>query len=672
MLLHKIDFISPSISLFFDGKRTHTSKISGLIVIIMVLGCLSYTFILLNEVFNHSNVISLIYKKFEFEAGFYQMNTTQLFHFFQIFSSEEGGYFDKYDSKFIRIYLTYVRNNIDQSQLNKYDHWVFEECREGIENNDLSQELFENIFNFTNAACIRYYFNSKNKKYYSLEEKEFIWPHLEHGISRRDNIFLTSLIEKCSNDSILTKILGNCAPEESINEYVQKYFGFYMYFLDISIDPTNYENPFQTYFQIISSGMGNSKTFVENYIHFAPVRMRTKVGEIFGNYHEENTFFFDFNRKGTADSYNRVLLKTYYLMQNNFNIYERRYKGIFDILSSIGGAIQLLFFGCSLINSIYNEYIVIMDTNHFFCQIAKESNIESSKKIKTKIFNPFESLRINFETNIMNNNSVKKEVFSLNYNVPNPVISKKFGNKSEFNAKKSLQNKSIFSKFKDNIIKKNNYFPKTLSGACQTNEIIKYINSSNHSNESLDFSNKPINNMNTEKRLDSIDILKEKNMCSTQINELISNSNKTPQNFLNINSKRNNKSNIDNPPKKVKSVQFNENVKDKKKRPENNKIINQKQSNILDDNDDRIFKIQKLNKDMIKKSDYFQKQFTFFVYIFKICFKIKKKEESQNLYSLISFRRKTVSENFIFHQHIINLILGTKCGINPNEIKKLI
>jgi hypothetical protein len=445
MLLHKIDFLSPSISLYFNNKRTHTSKISGLIVIIMILGCFSYTFILLYSVINHTNVVSLIYKKFEWEAGYFPMNTIELFHFFQVFSSESGGYFDKYDSKYIRIYLTYVHNNLEQSQLHNYDHWVFDECREGIDNKDISKDLFENIVNFTNAACIRYYFNSEEKKYYSLEEKGFIWPHLEHGISRRDNVFLTTILEKCSNDSVLTEKLGYCASNESIEEYVKRYFGFYMYLIDTSVDPTNYTTPFQKYFQVISTGIGNSKTFVENYIHFAPVRMRTKVGEIFGEYDDINSFFFDFNRKGTAESFDRILLKNYYLMQNNINIYERRYKGIFDILSSIGGASQLLFLACSIINYIYNGYIIIMDTNKFFCQIDKESHKENSKKINfKKIINPLEKLKFHFGINDNNENQLTKSVFSVNYDVHPQFEKKEHENKSENNVKKKINKKKNF------------------------------------------------------------------------------------------------------------------------------------------------------------------------------------------------------------------------------------
>ena len=672
MFIQYLDFLSPPISLYFNKKRTHTSKISGLIGIIMILGCFSYSFILFYSIINHTNFISLIYKKFEWEPGFFEMNTTELFHFFQIFSSESGGYFDKYEPKYIRIYLTYVHNNLEQSQLHNYDHWVFDECREGIDNKDMSKDLFQNIANFTNAACIRYYYNSEENVYYSLEEKGFIWPHFEFGISRRDNVFLTTILEKCSNDSVLTRILGDCESIESIEEYVKRYFGFYIYLIDTSVDTSNYANPFQKYFQIISTGIGNSKTFVENYIHFSPLRVRTKVGEIFGEYEDINSFFFDFNRKGTAESFDRILLKNYYLMQNNINIYERRYKGVFDILSSIGGASQLLFFACSIINYIYNKYIIIMDTNKFFCQIYKESHNEKIINFR-KIIDPFEKIKKYFGINDNKENSVKKSVLSVNYDVYNPFKKKENESKSEYNAKKKIDKKTNFSKVKESQILKNNFFKSSINEPFQKNEIINYVNSSNVSNENLDFSNKPINNINIEKRLDSIDILKEKNISSSHNNDLISNLNNITANNHKKNKIESNNKNIYGPPKKQKSVKFRENVKENKIKKDKDfaETVNGNQS-VKTNNFEEVLKIQKLNKDMVKKSKYFEKEFSLFYFIIYGCFNNKKKEEFKNLYSLISFRKKILSENFIFRQHIINLLLGKKCGINPNEIKKLI
>ena len=148
----------------------------------------------------------------------------------QIFSADSGGYFDKYDSKYIRAYTTYVHSNFSSSNLNLYDHWVFDTCRKDIDDKGLEPYLFDNIENFTNGVCIRYFFNSTEEKYYSTEDKGFSWPYLEHGTAQRKNNYLTTIIQKCSNDSIINEILGMCQPQKEIDDYLNKYFAYIFIF----------------------------------------------------------------------------------------------------------------------------------------------------------------------------------------------------------------------------------------------------------------------------------------------------------------------------------------------------------------------------------------------------------------------------------------------------------
>ena len=662
MFFQKFDILSPSISLYFNNKRTHISKISGLIVIIMLLCCSSYSCVLLFRVLNHLDFTTLLIKQFEWEAGFFSMNNTQLFHFFQIFSSQNGGYFDKYDSKYIRIYTTYVDNNLEQSKLHDFDHWVFEDCREGMDNKYINKDLFENVVNFTNAACLRYYYSSSKKKYYSLEENGFIWPNLEHGISRRDNIFLTTIIEKCNNNSVLNKLLGDCASSESIEEYINKYFGFYMYLLDNTIDSTNFTNPLKNYFQVLPIGIGNFQNFTENYLYFAPVRIRTKVGELFGKYNEENSFFFDFITKGTIESNNnnKKLLKIYYLMQNNVNIYERRYSGLLDILSNIGGMSQSIFYVFFTINYLYNQYIIIMDTNHFFCKIEKISQEESGTDAKDK--NKTNSLT-NFKINILRYNESDTKVFnkkmkSFNLNFHHKFDSKLDEIKSEQAAQTRIQTKNI-SKFNDDSIKNNNFLKEQVNKNIDIDKVktIKYIESSNVSSDSFDNSNKKFQEINQDKRIDSLSLLKDKN------NEFNHDMNSiTPKNKNNISKSNNNANNrIYMPPKRKTMEDNNYNACNGRHVRPSFKISNLEE----------IVKAQKLNKNMVQESEYFEKEFTFSYFIFCSCLRNHKKNKIKNLYSLINFRKKILSENFLFQQHIINLLLVKKSGIDPHEIKNI-
>ena len=424
-MFNYIDFLSPPITLFHLERRTHTSKIGGLLVIILVTICVTYISYLLYYSLSYNRVTSTFFKKFEFEAGRHSFDSSSIFHFIQIFSTECGGYFDKYDTRYIRAFTTYAHTNFKDADLELYDHWVFDTCRKDIDDKGLDPSLFEHVDNFTNAVCIRHFYNSTEKKYYSLGEEGFFWPYLEHGIAQKNNLYLMTIIQKCTNDSIISKLFGNCPSQKEIDAYLSQYFGIYLYFTDAQVDPFNYAKPVQKYLNTISSGIGTSQTYVESYIHYSPVKIKTRHGSIFGNSHELNTFFFDFNRKGSADNdpKNFKITKYYHLMQNTVQIYERKYNNLFDFFSEIGGVVQMLFYIFFWVNYAYNQYIVAYDTNSLF--FAVKDNETQKIEIKT------ESNK-NFSTNNENENINNICMNNHNDNNNNDIIISK-------NLKKPLQ-----------------------------------------------------------------------------------------------------------------------------------------------------------------------------------------------------------------------------------------
>ena len=321
--INTIDFLSPPITLYHLEKRTHTSSISGLLVLGMMTIISLYICFLVYDLVTHKKITSIFHKKFEYEAGYYSFNSSSIFHFIQIFSPEDGGYFDKWDSRYIRAYTTYVHSNFTYGNLYLYDHWVFDTCRENIDNKNIESYLFENVENFTNGVCIRHYYNSTEKKYYSSEEEGFEWPHLEHGIAQRNNIYLTTIIQKCTNDSVINGLFGKCPSQKDIDNYLSKYFGIYLYFTDVQVDPTNYTKPIQKYLQVVSTGIGTPQTYVESYIHYAPLIVRTKVGTLFESVDDINSFYFDFNRKGSANNNEKYFTITiiFKYMKENIIIY---------------------------------------------------------------------------------------------------------------------------------------------------------------------------------------------------------------------------------------------------------------------------------------------------------------------------------------------------------------
>ena len=273
----------------------------------------------------------------------------------------------------------------------------------------------------------------------------------------------------------------------------------------------------------------------------------------------------------------------------------------------------------------------------------------------------FNNLKINLVRNDHKKQSIRNSVISYNYNVNNQLDFNINENKSEYNAKYGLEKNQIDSKITDNNqIKINNFF-NNINSTFNKKEENKYVESSEISSESFDYSNKPVNNIIQGKRMDSLVLLKDKNLKSlkkTNINDTTINVQKLTKNIHNNN-------NINVAPKKKNPIKIEEDIKDNKK--EVKKKLSFKFSNLKE-----ILKIKKLNKDMVHESNYFENKFSFFYYIVCSFYKKKKEEEFKNLYLLISFRKRLLSENFIFQQHIINLLLGKKCGINPNEIKHLV
>jgi len=417
MNIKNMDFLSPPITLFFYENRAHTSKIGGFLVITMIALSLVYILYLLYMLLTHQKATSVFFRRFEWEAGHYSMNSSSIFHFIQIFSPESGGYFDEYNPRYLHTYLTYVHSNFKDSDLGLYDHWVFDRCRNGIDNKDIDPSLFENVDNFTNSVCIRYYFDSKTRQYFPLGSKEFIWPYMEHGTARRNNIYLTTIVQKCTNNSVINNIFGDCPSEEELDKYINKYFAIYLYFTDTQIDPLNFKKPVQRYLNTITSGIGTVQTFVENYIHFSPVKVRTKIGDFFTRTYDENSFYFDMNRKGVAynseDFYK--IVKYYHLMQNNMQIYERRYNNIFDVLPQIGGVIQFIFYIFFWMNYFYNKYIIAHDTNSLFFNVKE--NKEAFSNHITKL-------------NDKHKKSLSHKNYINTYNNPEFKVIKRFNNQS--------------------------------------------------------------------------------------------------------------------------------------------------------------------------------------------------------------------------------------------------
>ena len=606
--MKKIDFLSPPITLFHLERRTHTSKIGGSLVILMSCIYISYILYLFNHLICHSKITSIFYKQYKFEAGYYSFNSSSIFHFIQIFSTNNGGYFDKFDKKFIRAYTTYSKTNFSFSDLDLYDHWVFDLCENNIDDKNLNKKLFENIVNFTNAVCIKYYYNSTLRKYFFLEEEGFIWPHLEHGMAHRNNIYLTTSVEKCNNNSVMNLILGNCGSQKEIDKYLGKYKFLYLYFTDTQIDPTNYKAPIQQYFQTITTAIGNDKNYIESYIHYSPLKIKTSEGSLLGGSYENNSYCFDYNRKGSAmnDPNLFTLTRYYHLMQNNVQVYERRYNNIFDLLSEIGGVFQSLFYLFFWINYIYNKYIISYDTNSLFFAV-KDNN---EKKIKyNKLKKP---VKKNISLNNNQSKQLKLNLKKMNNNENNNINNDNTSDKDKNNSNNDCPINSI--KLNKSLRFKTLIFPKNFKLDNEQNSSILYLKQN-----SLNKNNNNNNNNNSNNKI--IDIEKR----------------------LNFNIIKNN--NI----KKAVTGYI--------KKEEINKFWLTKES--LAKIDHQKMEIEEI---LDKEKKKVIKNISFFRFLKDIIFENKKGSN----YFLIKFRKHLLSEEHLFKSHVKTVLLEKQCNSNKN------
>ena len=80
------------------------------------------------------------------------------------------------------------------------------------------------------------------------------------------------IIEKCNNDSVLTKLLGFCGDENEIDNYFTDNYGINLNILTNEISPTNYGSQIYNFIYSISNPMKKGK-ITENNLIISPLKI---------------------------------------------------------------------------------------------------------------------------------------------------------------------------------------------------------------------------------------------------------------------------------------------------------------------------------------------------------------------------------------------------------------
>ena len=407
MFFKKFDFLSPPITLYFKGEKAHSSVISGILAIIAYSGIIGFSIYYALQFINRENPVAYFFNRYIEDAGTFPMNSSSMFSFLQMMNSKEllPKETDFDSIRVIGLDRITIDNYMKDNDLEHYNHWLYGNC-----NNESDTEGIGYLVNqdkFTQSACIRKYYDMNKKRYYDVGDSNFVWPVIHHGMSHPDANMYGVIVEKCRNDSLRTLSgAGLCKTPEYIKEYV---YSSYVRFIlvDNYADVLNYEMPLTKYLFAVTNGVF-SGTFTTNHLNFNPAQVLTDNGIFVESIKEEVSYIYSFNEKITSDQDLRltddqgnpildengnekikqtgIIICFYFWMQNNLQLYQRKYQKFQDVLGDIGGLTSIILTVVAIINLLISDFIILLDTEELALSFNYKNTSYSELRKKPIVF----------------------------------------------------------------------------------------------------------------------------------------------------------------------------------------------------------------------------------------------------------------------------------------------
>ena len=485
MALSNIDFITPKITLYYNGRNSHISRVGGLLSLFFLIVIIILIFYIICDLLKPEISSSIIYEQITNNKIFQPIDYSGINHFIQIYSHTGNGWFGDLDKKNIIIYSirenqTMFYDNINLNITNT-EHWLYDKCENVYEiSKNLFPDISKEIPNYTKSICLRFYYNPSTMQYYEIGFDGYVSPKLETNEIFEKKYIYKIIIEKCVNNSFISNKFGyTCNTESEINSYLNIYTEIFTYFLNNQLIPDNYKYPLENNFFSVSSTM-NENTYFENNIIFSPFKLITEKQHFFEKKRENISYVLN-----NHYSYNNILYKkkskiigvfNFYL-SNNIIVYHRKYISLLDTISHLGGLSKILFFIFQIINYLNYRYTILEHTKDLFqINTGIDSNVNYS-----------EGNDFFFDKRHMTNHNYKIKVFNNNNIINTEDISHKItknyypSDKKKFkfhNQKSSKKNIFLYPFINNN--NSNNQLKKTfLSKRSQT----KYLSNENDINK---------------------------------------------------------------------------------------------------------------------------------------------------------------------------------------------
>ena len=383
MFIKRLDYLSPPVTFYHQGLLSHSSILSGIISVFAIIVIIFFSIYFLLDLINKKEPKTFSFNSFIEDSGIFPINASSLFHFISMASLSTDFVNDGVDFTTFNIigFEEYYETYLSNKNLSNFDHWLYGRCSNQTDTEGISHLI--NFEFFKRSACIRKYFSKIDQKYYNTGDPKFKWPVISHGTYNKNFGLYNIIIERCQNN-IIKLILGEgyeCLKRAEFEEIYRNFTIYgeaFIYFINHYVDILNYKNPYTKYFYMIESFL-KKNSYIANHLNFNPSIVKTHNGLILDKMKENKAHIYDRNDIFIMDKSDIFLAYIFWLKNSMFyNI--RIYKRIQDIISSIGGVYQFITIISIYINSLYNHYIVLSDTENLLY-----SSLHTEKHINNKI-----------------------------------------------------------------------------------------------------------------------------------------------------------------------------------------------------------------------------------------------------------------------------------------------
>ena len=480
MALSAIDIISPKITLYYYGRKSHHSSIGGLLSLFFLISIVFLFFYFLWDFFEPKMLSSVIYHQITNDRIFQTIDYSGINHFIQLFSQQKNGLFGELDNKNVIIYSIKENQTLFYENLSlnlaETEHWLYDKCENIYDiNNNFFPEISQSIPGYSKTICLRFYYNPSTRQYYEIGFEGYISPKLETNKIFEKNYLYKIIIEKCINNSFISDKMGfACNNENEIKAYLNIYTEIFTFFSNNQLMPDNYKSPLEKTFYSVSSTI-NENSYFENNVVFSPFKLITEKKSFLGK-NKINESYILSNHYSSNHMINNKQSQTIgifnFVLNNNKIIYQRKYLNILEAISHLGGIGELLFFILKILNFLNNRYTILEHTKDLFQINTGIDNINYPEANANEFF--FDKSHMtnhNYKIKVFNNNNIiNAEDFGHKFTKSNysPDKTKKY--KFPINQKSSKNNNIILFPLNNNNLKKS-----FLSKRSQT----KYITNQN-------------------------------------------------------------------------------------------------------------------------------------------------------------------------------------------------